>query len=311
MSGIRLSSQLRAEGFLAGEIEGLVRDGTLRRIRRGAYAKDAGSADGLTELDTRAEYRRLIEATLIQCDPEAALSHVSAAVLHGLPVPRDHLGRVHLTRNRPGGGRTRRWVQVHGSSLTDADVERVDGLKTTTVARTLVDLGCTLPLRAAVPVGDAALRRGLDPDALTRSLGRAGRRSGINAARRLAASLDGRSESPGESVSRVLFADHGVPAPQPQFVVNDATGHFVGRCDFGWPGLRTLGEFDGRIKYGRALAPGGDLEAVLFEEKLREDRLRDLGWQIVRWVWADLMDPVDLLARLERAFARSRRLGSR
>jgi hypothetical protein len=33
------------------------------------------------------------------------------------------------------------------------------------------------------------------------------------------------------------------------------------------------------------------MEEVLFEEKRREDALRDLGWQIVRWLWADLYRP--------------------
>ena len=68
------------------------------------------------------------------------------------------------------------------------------------------------------------------------------------------------------------------------------------------------GEFDGRSKYGRLLLkPGQTSEDVLFEEKQREDRLRDSGWQIVRWVWADLYAPAPLLERLRRAFLRGRR----
>ena len=41
---------------------------------------------------------------------------------------------------------------------------------------------------------------------------------------------------------------------------------------------------------------------VLFEEKEREDRLRALGWQVVRWVWADLFRPAALVRRLNAAF---------
>jgi hypothetical protein len=55
-----------------------------------------------------------------------------------------------------------------------------------------------------------------------------------------------------------------------------------------WKEQRTIGEFDGKIKYGRLLKPGQSIEEVLFEEKRREDALRDLGWQIVRWLWADI-----------------------
>ena len=82
----------------------------------------------------------------------------------------------------------------------------------------------------------------------------------------------------------------------------------MGRADFGWEAQRTLGEFDGKVKYGRLLLkPGQSPENALFEEKRREDRLRDLGWQVVRWVWADLFAPSALLDRLHRACARGQR----
>jgi hypothetical protein len=45
----------------------------------------------------------------------------------------------------------------------------------------------------------------------------------------------------------------------------------------------------------------------LFQEKRREDALRDLGWEVVRWMWADLFAPAQLLDRLARAFARGSR----
>ena len=45
----------------------------------------------------------------------------------------------------------------------------------------------------------------------------------------------------------------------------------------------------------------------MWAEKQREDAIRDLGWQIVRWTWDDLSHPGDLLRRLHRAFARAER----
>ena len=79
-----------------------------------------------------------------------------------------------------------------------------------------------------------------------------------------------------------------------------------------WPGFtsgpayRTIGEFDGRVKYGRLLKPGQSVEQIVDEEKLREDALRDLGWQVVRWVWRDLHRSGILRDRVLRAFARAR-----
>ena len=52
-----------------------------------------------------------------------------------------------------------------------------------------------------------------------------------------------------------------------------------------------LGEFDGRVKYGRLLRPGQEPGDAVFEEKRREDAIRDEGWGVVRWVWSDLQVP--------------------
>lgn len=86
----------------------------------------------------------------------------------------------------------------------------------------------------------------------------------------------------------------------------DDSGRFVARADFGWPKLRTLGEFDGRSKYLRLRDKGETIEEAVIREKLREDRLRDLGWQVVRWIWAELFRPEVIAERLHRAFARGR-----
>lgn len=242
-----------------------------------------------------------------QSSTDLVASHMSAAAVHGLPLWEKRLARVSLTRNRVGGGQSRRYATIHGLPLAGEDVEVVNGVLVTTVARTILDLACALPRALAVPIGDAALRRKLSEDELAGLLDRAPRRKGIGQARRTIAFLDARSESPGESCSRVVVADLGLPRPELQSRILGPQGELIARCDFDWPAFRTVGEFDGKIKYGRALEPGRPVEDVLFDEKLREDRVRDTGLQMVRWIWADLHEPVRLQDRLERAFARGRR----
>ncbi|MGY1823475.1 hypothetical protein [Geodermatophilus sp. SYSU D00079] len=44
----------------------------------------------------------------------------------------------------------------------------------------------------------------------------------------------------------------------------------------------------------------------MFEEKRREDALRDEGWGVVRWTWGDLVPRV-LGPRVRRALDRGRR----
>jgi hypothetical protein len=113
------------------------------------------------------------------------------------------------------------------------------------------------------------------------------------------------SESAGESVSRVRLHEEGLPTPELQQSIYDDHGQFVARVDFCWQEYRTIGEFDGKIKYGRMLKSGQSVEDVLFAEKRREDALRELGWQIVRWLWADLYRRGIIRDRVLRAFARS------
>jgi len=303
MTAVRLSRELAEEGYSYAEMARLTRAAELVRVRRGAYALPTDEP-----LSPRASHLRLLAATVGQASSELVVSHMSAAALHGLPIWNEQLERVHLTRNRQGQGKVRRYVHLHCTPLPDRDVVEIDGFRVTSLARTVVDLASSLDALHAVPIGDAALRNGLRPDQLAQLVDESGGRRGIAGARRSLALLDARSESPGESMSRVVFHQHRLPPPEPQLEVFAESGKFVGRSDFGWREQRTLGEFDGRSKYGRLLLRSGQTpEQALFEEKRREDALRDLGWEMVRWIWADLFAPAKLLDRLARAFARGSR----
>jgi hypothetical protein len=113
---------------------------------------------------------------------------------------------------------------------------------------------------------------------------------------------DGLSESPGESRSRVRMRWCGVPQPRLQIPIATRLG--VARADFGWPQHRTVGEFDGLVKYGVLLRPGQDPADAVVQEKIREDAIRDEGWRVVRWMWSEL-EPFDEVARrIERSFRR-------
>jgi hypothetical protein len=296
---VRLASALKEEGYDYTRMTRLIRAGELIRIRHGAYA--ATAAD-----DALMEHRRLIAATLPRCG-DVCLSHASAAVLHCLPTWAADLDRVHATKWGGGHGRRGRTLHLHASALDADEVVGIGGLPVTCLARTVVDCARTYPYDKAVPIGDAALRAGLPQEELERGLQRARNRTGISRARSVAASLDGRAESVGESRSRIIFSRIGVPMPELQFEIIDWDGRRVARTDFGWESQRTVGEFDGKIKYGRLIGPGEKPEDAVFREKIREDRIRDLGWEVVRWTWSDLEEPQLLAARLRRAFSRGLR----
>ncbi len=291
-----LTRELTRSGFSPTELARLGRDGSLVHLRRGAWLRSEPEDDA-------ARHRLLVAATL-ELTADGVVSHGSAAVLHGLP-DFGSPAQVHLTRP-DGRGKRRGYVHLHVAPLDPAETVLLDGVGVTSLARTVLDLARTLPFDRAVATGDAALRLGLVPEALADALGRAGRRPGVGAARRVAAFLDCRSESVGESMSRVVLDRLGLAPTTLQLEVFDGGGRFVGRSDFGWEDRRTLGEFDGRVKYGRALRPGQRLEDVLWAEKQREDELRDLGWQMARWTWWHLEHERRLEERLRRAFRRGR-----
>ncbi len=77
----------------------------------------------------------------------------------------------------------------------------------------------------------------------------------------------------------------------------------IARADFAWPELGVFVEFDGRIKYGRLLAPGQSVADVVDAEKRREEEIcRLTGWRCVRVVWADLERPARTAQRIRGMF---------
>jgi len=192
-----------------------------------------------------------IHATVPYLARDAVVSHASAVALHGLALFATRLDRVQVTRNERPGGKTRPFTNVHAAPIDESEITCIDGIRLTNLARTVADLSRALTLASAVVTGDSALGQGLDRRDLQACLERMRWWPGVVRARRVAAFIDGRSESPGESRSRAVLTQIGIPAPEPQFEVFDEQGRFVGRVDFAWKALRTIGEFDGMIKYGR------------------------------------------------------------
>lgn len=222
------------------------------------------------------------------------LSHTSAAVLHGLPVDARALNRVTVTKPGTTGGRVAKYLHRYRVPLPAEDVELVGGLVRTTLARTIIDLGRNGELGFAVAAADHALRGGLSTDDLEAQLDASGRRFGVAGARAMLRLVDARSDSAGESLSRVALWRLGIPPDELQFEVT--VGGRCYRSDFAWLQAGVLGEFDGKVKYDELLRPGETAADVVMREKRREADLRAADWWVVRWGYAEVMHP----ERLER-----------
>ena len=149
----------------------------------------------------------------------------------------------------------------------------------------LIDLARWNGLMAGVAAMDAALHNGLcSAEGLQEALARLPETAGGGPRARQAVRLaDGRSESPGESLSRVRMWELRLPKPELQVSVRVGSELYI--LDFYWPDHGVAGEFDGRVKY-RSASFGKDPEDVVWREKLREDALRASGLAVARWTWA-------------------------
>ncbi len=249
-------------------------------------------------------------------NPDAVLSHESAAVVWDLPSPDFdpwHESPVSLTRPGRTSHRSRSSTATwHTGDLPVASVVRdPDGYAVTSVSRTAVDLAAGRTVYESLVILDAASRllvasfvggRPRRTDYSNPRFVKAARESLLTAApptrrARLLGAIDlvePCRESPAESLTAGHLHLAGVPTPQFQATIQTPMGKVY--PDLYWPEANLIGECDGAIKYGEANA--------FVNEKEREQMLRDLGYRIVRWLAKEIMTrPWEVIERIERALA--------
>ena len=210
--------------------------------------------------------------------------------------------RVRLYRERGGPWRDD-CTAVLVCTLPGEHVTQVDGLPVTTTARTAADLSRWVSFRSAVVVMDSALHAGCSPEDLKQVLTRCKGWPGIVKARRAAAFADPGAATPLESISRVVFHESGLPAPELQVALAfDAHGNPRIVVDFLWRDYRVVGEADGLLKYDP------ERPDALIAEKLRQEEIEGLDYIVVRWTWDDIWRrPEWVVRRLREAFDRAAR----
>ncbi|MFK5688543.1 hypothetical protein ACI3EY_02660 [Ornithinimicrobium sp. LYQ92] len=226
------------------------------------------------------------------------MSHTSAALLHGLPLIRSLSDRVHGCRCATGQHRRTAIHTIH-TGYADARSTLLNGVAVLEPRFVVMGVAELHGRDAGVVAADAALHRGMVSTAdLVGTLDGREHHPAHALMERVTELVDARTESPGESLTRLVLAALGY-VPQPQVVIRDVIGTFLGRVDFLIEGTRVIAEFDGMSKY----ASPEDLVA----EKRRELRLRRAGYTVVRLVWADLDHPGRIRAMVEAALASERR----
>ncbi|MEH3157186.1 MAG: hypothetical protein PGN29_18430 [Gordonia paraffinivorans] len=253
------------------------------RLHRGVYA------DPRIPLDPVGTIR----AAWLRAGPETVVGGVSAAVLHGATFF-DVTGHVELIRDPNGQGRRTRGVRIIRAELNPADVVTVHGMPVTSPVRTAFDLGRRGPAWMGLAhLDDITRATDLDLGELWRFIVAHPAMRGVRQIRGLIPWIDPCAESSGESWTRFLILDDGLPRPESQLKVYDETGVIVAKFDLAYRDEKIGVEFDG-------------FDFHYTDEQRTSDAVRDratgnLGWTTVRRNSRQLSDdPARFLAEVRR-----------
>ena len=300
-----------ATGLRSDELGRLVRHGVVRQVAPRAYVLAEALAAARTP---EARHRLRVAAVVRSFDGRVAASHHSALAVHGLPSWQVEDSTVHVSRVSGTTSRRRGDLCVHEAYPGDAAAVSGPGSTLTVVpALAVIGTAMTAGEAAGVVAADAALHRALTTRCeLEAWLNRLRRRPGLAAARRAVACADPRSESVGETRTRLLLtAMPDLPPITSQHEFRDERGIVWARCDF-LVGDHLVVEFDGRVKYRAEPAPGAPSpEDVVWAEKVREDRIRSQGAVVVRVIWSELDRPSLVQARVRAGLRDVERLHGR
>ncbi|WP_243063461.1 hypothetical protein [Humibacter sp. RRB41] len=261
------------------------------RLRRGVYA----SVEEYRGLSREDKYlTRVAGAASIRNDP--VLAGLSAAVWLGLPLVGSVPQYVYLL-SPANNGRKRNGVIELPRRGRETVIE-LDGLRTTSIADTLIEVCRTVPFVTALAMIDAALlvdRFGKEPplvsfdELMAAHQERMPYRGSVRVRGVLVAATTA-AESAFETLSRVTIDELGFPEPELQFeiVLNDGKTVY---SDFGWPDYRAVGEADGWGKYIDPKHPSSaTLEERVRAEKRRDNAIRRTGLTPAHWEWSDAWD---------------------
>ncbi len=281
--GVVALEQLLALGLSSPALRHRVAAGRLHRVHTGVYAV------GHAPLTLDGYYM----AAVLACGEGSALSHRSSADKRGLR--RTHRSAIDVITTRQGG-RKRAGIDAHtSSSLLPRDIELVDGIPCTTVARTLLDLAAVTPRRAVERAFDQAdVLRVLDLRQIADVLARAGRHPGAGVLRAIA---DDHSRKPEltrndlEEAFLAICADAGLPRPEVNvWIALEPTGY---EADFLWRAERLIAETDGG---------GAHTTRSAFEtDRRRDQRLMVAGYRVVRFPWQQVFAEPDTVEATLRA----------
>lgn len=242
-------------------------------------------------------------AALAVLGPAAVVTGRSAAVLLGLRwLPQEWLAgdmEIHVAVAREHAGRHRPGLRLHRRRLAPCDIADSDGIASTSVARTLVELAREpgIPRLLVVQIVDGALRDGRTTLAeLAAVLARMPGERGVARARGLIGRSREGVDSPAETQMRLQLEDCGLGIGlDVNIEISDDDGLLVARGELGSKKFLLWAEYDGYEWHNQ-------------RQQFRGDRVGDRwltrrGWQVMRFVDEDLKRPTRTAQEWRQAIA--------
>lgn len=240
----------------------------------------------------------LARAYAARMQPHAFFSHLTAAALWGLPLPSDRESSLHVSVPHPRRAPEGAGIRGHRLRITSYDVLLREGLRRTSIERTLLDLAGYLDDDALLAAIDNARwwrRSGATRttiDALEQAMSRFEGRRGLGRARELITFSTDRADAPPESVFRRRFHLAGFPPAEPNRNIYGRNGRFLAMPDLQFGEYRMAFDYEGDHHRTDKRQWRKDLR--------RAPQLEDEGWHYTRISGDDLAEPGYLIARTHR-----------
>lgn len=262
-----------------GVSRAVLRGPRFRTICRGVY------------LDTRLEltHQRQLDAFLLALPDGTVVSHVSAARLWGFD-PTGFADLEFSTNARPPS--VLPGVVLHRRQATITAYERA-GLPVTGPDRTFVDCALTLSFMQLVQLGDHLVHVGATKVDVLTTYCHERHLHGVQRARRAVGWVRAGSESPRETLVRLLIVFARLPEPELNVWITDADGRRVARADMLYASFNVIVEYDGWQHERDSMQRQRDRE--------RREVLEALGYRLIVITDADLRDPATIPQRVFNA----------
>ncbi|GAB2468389.1 hypothetical protein HD599_000565 [Conyzicola lurida] len=262
---------------------------------RGTRALPLRLPDGLGYFERRdAELLHRCRAYLHVAPADFRFSHVTAALLHGIPLPQKFAERTALDVTVAVSSVPRR-AGVVGHRLRELPaVVMVKGLPTLPAEFVWVQLAAVLSVDELVVAGDYLVRRKAPASTLQRLTAAADVAEGRPGAARLrqaAAETRAGTDSPPESRLRLVIVRAGLPEPVIGHTVY-FQGFFVGTPDLTYVKEKIALDYDGKIHREDERVYADDIE--------RRQLFADAEWRYITVATDALRVPRSFLSRLER-----------